>query len=98
MIERLRAQLQMIKDTAPLTDPETVREILPVVAGTLKALQGLEEWLFTWRLQAWQAGRALVPPITNPELGQLGGVSEVAVMKVLRKARDQEEARLANGH
>lgn len=96
IIDALRTRLQSLRDTAPLTDPETIREILPVVAGSLRALQDLEEWLFAWRLHAWQAGRALRPPITNPELGQLANVSEVAVMKVLRKSRDQEEAR-ANG-
>lgn len=92
LMVRLRAQILMVQaHTADRPDNDTIREVLPVVGETLAVLQQLEQIAFDWRMSLWRQGRVNQPPITNPELGRLAGVSEVAVMKQLKKDRDSRE-------
>lgn len=44
------------------------------------------------RLEVWQEARALAPPITNRVLAEHAGITEVAVIQQLRKARETAAA------
>lgn len=97
ILDRLGTHLDHVRLLVADPDAATIRQVLPVVGQTINTLKDLEEFCFAWRLDLWRAGRRLTPPITNPELGQMAGVSEVAVMKVMRKDRDTREAAEAAG-
>lgn len=95
LMVKLRAQMLAVQaTTSHQPDNDTIREVLPVVGETLAVLQQLEQIAFEWRMSLWRQGRSNTPPITNPELGRLANVSEVAVMKQLKKYRDSREAGL----
>jgi hypothetical protein len=89
LTEKFRVQIQGIQElTGDNPSNEVIRALLPLVGATLDALQDLEQQVFSWRLNLWLAGRRNTPPIPNPELGRLCGVTDVNVMKQLRKYRD----------
>lgn len=84
--ERLNRQLGTARSLAPVHEmtADDIRELLPVVTSILRTARATEEWMMDWRASLWSQARELNPPITHPELGRLGGVSEQQVMKTLR--------------
>jgi len=58
---------------------------LAQVAAALTATQQDEAGLYAQRTALLQEGRALVPPVTQRELAKTAGVSEEAIVQVLRK-------------
>jgi len=59
---------------------------LAVLAGNIGLLTDLLDGAYAVRIALWKVGRAMVPPITQRELGQASGVSDVAIAKKLRES------------
>lgn len=58
-------------------------------AGKLAALEERQRQLYDERLALIQEARALDPPVLMHELADAAGVTEVAVTKILTRARER---------
>lgn len=72
--------------------PDAILRELGHVANQLGDVEARRGDLYAKRLALYQEARALVPPITNRVLAEHTGVTEEAVIQVLRKAARQKGA------
>lgn len=72
--------------------PERILRELGHVAGQLGDVEARRADLYAKRLALFQEARALDPPVTNRVLAEATGVTEEAVIQVLRKAARQQGA------
>lgn len=76
-------------DVPPPEERDAIKAELGQVADELATVNATSTELYARRLALLLAGRALQPPITQRELAAAAGVSEEAVIQVLRKAQRQ---------
>lgn len=72
--------------------PERILRELGHVSNQLGEVEARRSELYAKRLALYQEARQLDPPVTNRVLAEATGVTEEAVIQVLRKAARQQGA------
>lgn len=68
-------------------DRDAILSALIGIRAELEAGKARSDQLYAERLELYQAGQALRPPLTQREMAEATGVSEVNVTAQLRKGR-----------